>query len=284
MKKAARNFGVFLFVIISWVSVPQFDYAEIDMTVIKQTNLDVQPLDIATSVDGKLIFVLTRGEILIYSIDEDKVTERISIDKAFDRVTYAGKNNILILTSSTSKTLKIIQVDFIYNIVLDGLPFKGPADAVITIAVFDDYQWPYCARLEPLFQQVLDKYPENVKLVVKHFPLANHKYAHKAATAALSANVQGKFWEFHNKLFKNYNVINDAKIQDIAKELGIDMEKFNKDMRSPAIKSLIARDVSNGRQIGVRGAPTIFINGKALKNRSLQGIYQVIEAELKKTS
>lgn len=282
MKKAARKVGIFLFVIISWVSVPQFIYAEIDLTLIKQTNLDVQPLDIATSVDGKSIFVLTRGEILIYSIDENKVTERISIDKAFDRVTSAGKNNILILTSSTSKTLKIIQVDFIYNIVLDGLPFKGPADAVVTIAVFDDYQWPYCARLEPLLQQVLDKYPENVKLVVKHFPLANHKYAHKAATAALAANVQGKFWEFHNKLFKNYNVINDTKIQDIAKELGIDIEKFNKDMQSPAIKSLIARDMNNGRQIGIRGTPTVFINGKTLKNRSLQGIYQVIEAELKK--
>jgi protein-disulfide isomerase len=130
---------------------------------------------------------------------------------------------------------------------------------------------------------VLDKYPENVKLVVKHFPLANHKYAHKAATAALAANIQGKFWEFHNKLFENYNVINDAKIQDIAKELGIDTERFNKDMQSPAIKSLIARDISNGRQIGIRGTPTIFINGKALKNISPQGIYQVIEAELKKT-
>lgn len=282
MKKAARKFGVFLFVIISWVSVPQFIYAEIDLTLIKKTNLNVQPLDIATSADGKLIFVLARGEILVYSIAEGKVANRISIDKDFDRVTYAGKNNVLILTSSSSKTLKIIQVDFIYNIALDGLPFKGPADAAVTIAVFDDYQWLYCARLEPVFQQVLDKYPENVKLVVKHFPLAKHKFAHKAATAALSANVQGKFWEFHSELFKNYKVINDAKIQDIAKKLGLDMDKFAKEMQSPAIKSLIARDVSNGRQIGVRGTPTIFINGKALKNRSLPGIYQVIEAELKR--
>jgi len=140
MKKAARKFGIFLFVIISWVSVPQFIYAEIDLTLIKQTNLNVQPLDIATSADGKLIFVLARGEILVYSIAEDKVANRISIDKDFDRVTYAGKNNVLILTSSSSKTLKIIQVDFIYNIALDGLPFKGPADAAVTIAVFDDYQ------------------------------------------------------------------------------------------------------------------------------------------------
>jgi len=129
---------------------------------------------------------------------------------------------------------------------------------------------------------VLNKYPNDVKLVVKNFPLRNHKFAHKAATAALAANAQGKFWEFHSQLFKNYKAINDAKIQDIAKELGLNMEKFNKDMQSPSIKKLISRDLSNGRQIGVRGTPTIFINGKTLRNRSLSGIYQVIEAELKK--
>ena len=282
MKNAARKFGIVLFIIIGWILVPQFSYAEIDTTLIKQTNLDVQPLDIAASVDGKMIYVLAQGEILVYSIDEDKVSNRIPIDKDFDKLTYAAKNNVLILTSRSSKTLKIIQVDFIYNIAIDGLPFKGPANAAVTIAVFDDYQWPYCARLEPFFQQVLDKYPNNVKLVVKNFPLSSHKFARKAATAALAANVQGKFWEFHSQLFKNYKVINDAKIQEIAKNLGLDMEKFNKDMQSPTIKSLIERDVSNGRQIGVRGTPTIHINGKALKIRSLPGIFQVIDAELKK--
>lgn len=131
---------------------------------------------------------------------------------------------------------------------------------------------------------MLDKYPDHVKLVVKHYPLSNQKYAYKAAKAALAANVQGKFWEFHSQLFKNYKVINDDKIQDIAKELGLDMKKFAKDMQSPAINSLIARDVRNGKQIGISGTPAIFINGKALKNKSLHGIYQAIEAELKKTS
>jgi protein-disulfide isomerase len=129
---------------------------------------------------------------------------------------------------------------------------------------------------------VLVKYPDNVKLVIKHFPIPNHKFAYKAATAALAANMQGKFWEFHSKLSKNYRTINDAKIQEIAKELGLNMEKFDKDMQSPAIKSLIARDMNNARQAGVRGTPTIFINGKKLRNRSLPGIYQVIEAELAK--
>lgn len=129
---------------------------------------------------------------------------------------------------------------------------------------------------------MLDKFPDNVKLVVKHFPLANHKYARKAAAAALAANTQGKFWEFHSQLFKNYKVINDAKIQEIAKGLSLDMEKFNKDMQSPAIKKLIERDIGNGRKIGVRGTPTIFINGKILRNRSLPGTYRMIEAELKR--
>jgi protein-disulfide isomerase len=129
---------------------------------------------------------------------------------------------------------------------------------------------------------VLDKYPDNVKLVIKNFPIPNHKFAYKAATAALAANMQGKFWEFHSKLFKNFHAINDAKIQDIAKELGLNMDKFNKDMQLPAIKSLIARDMNDGRQAGVRGTPTVFINGKKLRNRSLPGIYQMIEAELKK--
>ncbi len=129
---------------------------------------------------------------------------------------------------------------------------------------------------------MLDKYPDNVKLVVKHFPLPNHKYAKTASKAALAANIQGKFWEFHRKLLKNYQVINDVKIREIAGELGLDMGKFTKDMKLPDIESLIIRDVKNGRQVGVRGTPAIFFNGKILKNRSISVFYQMIESELKK--
>jgi protein-disulfide isomerase len=131
---------------------------------------------------------------------------------------------------------------------------------------------------------VLKQYPNEVKLVVKHFPLRNHKFAKKAAAAALSANEQGKFWEFHHKLFENYKTLNDAKIQAIAEELGLDMIKFKKEMRSPGIVGLINRDLKNGRQVGVRGTPTIFINGKISKKRGLSGFSEMIEAELKRKS
>jgi len=100
--------------------------------------------------------------------------------------------------------------------------------------------------------------------------------------AALAANEQGKFWEFHHKLFENYKALNDSKIQDIAKQLSLDMEEFNRDMNSSVITDLINRDIKNGRQVGVRGTPTIFVNGKLLKKRDLGGFSEMIDAELKR--
>ena len=129
---------------------------------------------------------------------------------------------------------------------------------------------------------MLDTFSGKVKLVVKNYPLSSHKFARKAAQAALAAKLQGKFWEFHQELFKNYKSLNDAKIQDIAKELNLDMEKFNQDMNSSAVQYIINRDIQNGRQIGVRGTPTVFINGKRLINRNFSGLTEMIESELKK--
>lgn len=133
-----------------------------------------------------------------------------------------------------------------------------------------------------MLQQVLEKFPDKVKLVVKNYPLRSHKFALNAARAALSAKIQGKFWEFHHELMKNYKSINDAKIQEIARQLQLDMERFNQDMKSRAVQSIIDRDVQNGNRIGVRGTPTVFINGKRLGVRNLSGFIEAIEAELKK--
>ena len=129
---------------------------------------------------------------------------------------------------------------------------------------------------------MLDKNPGKVNLVIKHFPLANHKFAQRASAVALAADRQGKFWECHTKIFENYKSINEAKVEEIAKEIGLDMEQLNKDAKDPAILNLITRDVNNGRQSGVRGTPTIFVNGKRLNNRSLAGFQQAIDAALKK--
>ena len=109
-----------------------------------------------------------------------------------------------------------------------------------------------------------------------------HPYARKAAIAALAAGKQGKFWEMHHELFANQKDLSDAKVEAIAKQLGLRMDKFNQDLKDPAIASLIDRDVSSGAQTNVAGTPTIFVNGKLLKQRSLPGFQQAIEAEMKK--
>jgi len=109
-----------------------------------------------------------------------------------------------------------------------------------------------------------------------------HQFARKASLAALAANRQGKFWEYHQKLFEAGPSLNDAKIQDIAKELGLDLEKFNRDLKDPAIENIINRDIKDGSQADVRGTPTMFMNGKLVKIRSLEDFQQIIDAELKK--
>jgi protein-disulfide isomerase len=134
----------------------------------------------------------------------------------------------------------------------------------------------------PVLAQVLEKYPHDVKLVFKNFPLQNHKFAFKAAVAALAAESQGKFWEFHDLLFKNFNRINDQKIQEIALAVGLNQQEYEKKKNDPAITRKVQQDLSDGQQAGVRGTPTVFVNGIRLRDRSLQGFQAVIDKQLEK--
>jgi len=134
----------------------------------------------------------------------------------------------------------------------------------------------------PQLEQVLKNNPEKVKLVFKNFPLRNHQYAASAARAALAADAQGKFWEFHDRLFADFNSINDQKIKDIARELGYQTAEFEKQMADPGILSRIRQDVQDGTAAGVQGTPTVFINGKQLRSRTLKEFQDLIDKELEK--
>jgi protein-disulfide isomerase len=130
---------------------------------------------------------------------------------------------------------------------------------------------------------LLEKYPKKVKLIIKNFPLSSaHPFAYAAATAALAADAQGKFWEFHKRLFEKQDALNDAVIQGIAREFKLDMERFNRAMQDPAIQKVITRDMAEGEQAGIERIPIIFVNGKLPKQGSLQGLEDLIEAELTK--
>jgi protein-disulfide isomerase len=132
----------------------------------------------------------------------------------------------------------------------------------------------------PVLDQVIEKYPKDVKIVFKNYPIRGHYYAEKAAIAALAARKQGKFWPFHDELFKAYNQLSDQKINEIASKIGLDMAAFEKDRADPELKAIIQRDVSDANKAGVRGTPTVFVNGRMLRDRRLEGFQAAIGQEM----
>ncbi|HIJ56353.1 MAG TPA: hypothetical protein HPQ03_09535 [Deltaproteobacteria bacterium] len=140
MYKRAQIWGAVVFMFMSFGVLELSDSAEIDWTVIKQFDIGSKPLDVAASDDGQMVFVLTKREIVVYSPDKNSIFKRIPLDQEFDKIEYSTRGSLLVLTSSTLNTLKVIRVDQIYPIDISGLAFKGPGNASVTIAVFDDYQ------------------------------------------------------------------------------------------------------------------------------------------------
>ena len=130
---------------------------------------------------------------------------------------------------------------------------------------------------------MLKQYPKSIKVVFKNFPLSNHKFARKAAAAALAAERQGKFWEFHDELFKHYRNLNDKKILDFAQKMGLDEAQFNKDRKDPEILGQINLDYEEGQKIEVKGIPAIFLNGRRISNRDIKNLKDMVEKQLEKT-
>jgi len=120
--------------------LPQIVQADVEWRIIKDLHLETSPLDITPSNDGKWLYILTPGEILIFSISEGTISDRIPVDKDFDRIAPLPRPGFFTITSSTKKTLQVILFETIYKIDLTDLPFRGPKDALVTVAVFDDYQ------------------------------------------------------------------------------------------------------------------------------------------------
>lgn len=170
----------------------------------------------------------------------------------------------------------------VYTLPIGDSPVKGPEDAPVTLMEFADFQCPFCARNLPLVAQILDAYPEKVKFVYKEFPLTSiHQNAMNASKAALAAKRQGKYWEMHDKLFENYQNLSEDNLKKVAAEVGLDVEQWEKDYKSPEVEKDVQDDMRLAAQSDVRGTPTMFVNGKRVANRSFDGIKIMIEEALK---
>lgn len=246
---------------------------------LKTLQLNSTPRQVTSTTDGRRIYVLTTdNKVLIYTLGGELQGE-LAVDPAIDQITPLGPQHLL-LQKTTKNQAVVAMLEISQQIDISQSPFSGEESAPVTIAVYDDFECPYCAKTVPLLKQVLNKYPGRVKLVFKNFPLSSHRNARNAALTALAADRQGKFWELHDLLYENYNRLNPKKIDELAAQVGLDMELLNKDRVDPQLSNLLTRDINEGTSIGVRGTPTIYINGRLLQERSLDGFSRMIEDEL----
>jgi protein-disulfide isomerase len=141
-------------------------------------------------------------------------------------------------------------------------PMKGNPNGKITLVEFADYECPHCKRFQPVLRQVVEDFPNDVKLYFKHYPLPQHTNARLAAEAAVAAQKQGKFWQFQDKLWDHQDDLGPAEIEKVAKESGLDLSKFRQDLASEAIKARVEKDHTDGTAAGIQATPTLFIDGR----------------------
>lgn len=158
---------------------------------------------------------------------------------------------------------------------------KGPKDAAVTIVEWSDFQCPFCSQAADLVRQILEAYPNDVLFVFKNYPLPFHQQGMPAAKAAVAAGKQGKFFEMHDLLFKNIKELAADKYEVWAKEIGLDVEKFKKDMESPETAAFVTNEMKEAGEVGVRGTPSFFIDGKQPAGRSFELYKSIIDEAIK---
>ena len=167
------------------------------------------------------------------------------------------------------------------DVVADG-PSRGPAGAPVTIVEFSDFQCPFCSRALPVIEEVLKRYPDDVRIVYRHMPLDRiHANARAAAEASVCAQDQGKFWPYHDKLFANAKTLEPEDLERYASEVGLDLERFRACVAERKFREKVEADADAARTIGVSGTPAFVVNGIVLTGaRPLPDFVRIIDAEL----
>jgi protein-disulfide isomerase len=161
---------------------------------------------------------------------------------------------------------------------VDGSPSRGPEDAPATLVEFADFECPFCQRMAPELDRIWEQRKSNLRFVYKFMPLAMHPHSEIAARAAIAAQDQGKFWEMHHLLFASGGHLEQPDLDKYASSLGLDMDRFRGDMQSPETTARIQRDAKLASTVGVKGTPTLFINGREFDSKT--DIVEWIDGEI----
>lgn len=162
---------------------------------------------------------------------------------------------------------------------VEDAPILGDAAAPVTLVVFSDFECRHCAAASGLLREIVEESEGRVRLAYRSFPLSRNKTSALAAVAGLAAHRQGKFWQLHDAMFANRTRLDDEVIVALAEDAGLDVEQFEEDLLDPALEARVRAEQEQGARLGVRGTPTIFVNGR-LHDEPLARLRVAIEEEL----
>jgi protein-disulfide isomerase len=168
----------------------------------------------------------------------------------------------------------------IKNVPLEDSPSKGNPNAPVTIVEFADFQCPHCGEQAPHLDKFVDSRKQDVRFVFKFYVLGKFPNSENAARAAIAAGKQGKFWEMHHKIFANQQRLDQQGLDQMAKELNLDVTRLHADMQLPETQAKIAQDHKLGEDLKIEGTPSIFINGRQYDGRQELGEWVDLELQM----
>ena len=255
----------------------------------KNRNISVSTL-LEHEINAK-VPAITEEEIQVfYNGNKDRI--RVDLDKVHDQIRdylreqrlESRKNEFFKTLRSKAKVTSYLKPPPIFraDIATNGAPFKGAEKAAVTIVKFEDFQCPYCKTVQGTFPELLKRYDGKIRLVHKDLPLdAIHPQARQAAEAARCAGEQGKFWEYHDKLYANSPKAGVEELKSYAKEVGLNAVSFDQCYGSGKFRAAVQKDLNDGAQLGLTGTPTFFINGREISGaQPVEAFAAIIDEEL----
>jgi len=249
--------------------------SDLNWSVQASWPIPAKPLDVAQSLDNKKVFILGADAKVYIFTPDGKQLGALPVDPNVNAIDIAARGEMLYLVNSKTNTYTAIDVSFNQKIDVTGAPVRGKVDAPVTLVVFSDFECPWCGKLEPVLAELQAQNPDKLRIIFKHLPLPMHPQAEPAALAAIAAQQQGKFWEMHDALFQT-TAWTPNTIDETALRLGLNMEKFRADLGSQETQMQLAKDKTDAQAADVTSTPSLFVNGRPVKDRSLPALQKMV--------
>ena len=255
----------------------------------KNRNISVSTL-LEQEVNNKVAPVTEEEIQSLYTTNKARIG--VELDKVHDQIRdYLREQKIAAQKAAYFKTLRsrakittYLKPPPVYRVEVpfSGAPIRGAEKAPVTIVKFEDFQCPFCKTAQPTFKELLKKYDGKVRLVHKDLPLEEiHPLARPAAEAARCAGEQGKFWEYHDKLYVDSPKLSADDLKSAAKEVGLNVPSFEQCFASGKYRAAVQKDLNDGAQLGLTGTPAFFINGREISGaQPLEAFAAIINEEL----